>query len=84
VISISDDESMKIWQVSSNSQKRTVMGKHFHDSGIISMAFHDTRNIVVTGGQDRRFCITNFENGDVYHKSAEFEDIIESICVSSS
>jgi len=75
---------MKIWQVSSNSERKTITGKHFHHGGIVSMSFHENRNIVVTGGQDFRFCITNYENGQVYHKSAEFEDVIESVCIATS
>lgn len=84
IASISDDESMKIWQVSSNSEKRTIVGKNFHNSGIVSLSFHDSRSIVATGGQDFRFCISNYENGDIYHKSVEFEDVIESVCIATT
>ncbi len=83
IVSISDDESMKIWQVSSNSEKRTIIGKHFHNGGVLSMSFHDSRSIVATGGVDFKFCISNYDSGVVYHKSTEFEDVIEAVCIAS-
>lgn len=84
IVSISDDECLKVWQVSSNSERRTIVGKNFHSSGIVSLSFHETRPLVATGGQDKIFCLSNYESGDIYYTSSEFEDVIEAVCISSS
>ena len=83
IVSVSEDESLKVWQVNANSEKCTVIGKNFHQAGILSLSLHETRPIFATGGQDQVICVGNLESGDVYFRSPQFEDAIEAVCISS-
>lgn len=83
IVSVSNDESLKIWRVTQEKEKLTIASKRFHMGAILSLDFHNNWPLVITGGADKVFCISNYDSGDVYFKSPEFEDVIESVCISS-
>ena len=69
-----------MWKVSANSEKFTLAGKSFHSSNVLTLAFHETKPLMVTGGEDGVFCVSNVEHGEIYFKSPLLGGVVESVC----
>ena len=84
IATISADGSLKMWKVSSNSEKFTLVGKNFHSDQVVSMNFHDTKPLMITGGEDGVFIVSNSDHGEIYHKSPKMGSTVEAVCFASS
>ena len=69
-----------MWKVSSNSEKFTLVGKHFHSSNVLCLSFHENKPLVATGGEDGIFCVSNTEHGEIYFKSDDLGGFVETVC----
>jgi len=69
-----------MWKVSSNSEKFTLVGKHFHSSNVLSLSFHENKPLMATGGEDGVFCLSNTDHGEIYFKSDDLGGVVESVC----
>ena len=83
IATISADETLKMWKVSSNSEKFTLAGKNFHSDQIVSLSFDKEKPLMLTGGEDSIFCLSNSEHGEIYHKSENLGSTVESVCFGS-
>ena len=78
VASISEDGTLKIWKFGQTSPEldiKSTKEKGFHTNAIVDFSFHQEKQLVVTIGMDKTFCLANFVSGDVYHKSNEIGDL---------
>lgn len=76
IASISDDCSLKIWKFGEHQPEVDISNKkRFHSGPVIDFSFHETKNVVVTVGQDQVYCISNYEKGNVYFKSAPLGEL---------
>ena len=82
VVSISSDSSLRCWNVLNGKEKCVTKGRNFHTGEILSLSLHDSRSLALTGGNDNIYCLSNYEDGNVYNYSKVFEGSVEGTCFS--
>jgi len=66
LISSSDDNTSKIWDLKSQTLMYTIKGNKYHKSPIISMAV-SKKDIFATGSMNNELAVVNYENGNIVH-----------------
>lgn len=66
---------MRLWRVSDNSCTAVLEGTRFHSDSVSAFDMFSKTQIIVTGGDDRSICISNYNNGKTYKKTQEIGDI---------
>lgn len=61
----SDDNTVKIWDLKNNSLSNTIKGVKFHQTPITVMAIAKKKNILATGSVTNELAISNIDNGNV-------------------
>ena len=65
LITASNDNSVKIWELKNQACKYTIKGIKFHKADILCMAIGKTKNIVATGSAFNEVGLVNYETGNV-------------------
>lgn len=84
VVSISLDESLRVWSPRDCYEKLNISGNKFHSAGILCLTLLDDNKTALTGGGDSVVILSSIETGKIFSKSIEFNADICSVDLSEA
>eukprot|EP00163_Fabomonas_tropica_P012322 TRINITY_DN23589_c0_g1_i1.p1 TRINITY_DN23589_c0_g1~~TRINITY_DN23589_c0_g1_i1.p1 ORF type:complete len:430 (-),score=74.79 TRINITY_DN23589_c0_g1_i1:93-1382(-) len=77
--SVGADGSMRIWDPRSAECTHLVAGELFHEGAVLCLDEHPTNPIIITGSEDSKVCLTNYETGKVVGQLEGHTDAVEAV-----
>lgn len=65
LISGSDDNTIKVWDLKNQCLLHTIKGIKFHQSAITTLSVAKKKNIIATGSVENELAVSNYENGNI-------------------
>lgn len=65
LITGSDDNTTRVWDLKNQSNLHTIKGVKYHKAPITAMAVAKKKTVVATGSVENELAIANYENGTV-------------------
>jgi WD40 repeat protein len=79
ILTASEDATLRVWNPKTAQPKHIIQGFGFHDEGIICMAMHNEKPIVLTGSHDKTAKLSSYATAKVLADLRGHEGSVESV-----